>query len=184
MPRYALPLQDVRTIALRLRETDQAALEKLASAVAAAEVSEDGARGLARLVADLDGLQTDVSPWEFLTTYLLDRTDLLAALAGRDTVADRMRAVAIWQFLNFIRERGPTRAGPPHSTDARSGPPTRAPRRGARPAASPRRRAAMDAVRLMTVHGSKGLEFEAVHVPGLTVVKFPFIVPWPALPGA
>jgi hypothetical protein len=31
----------------------------------------------------------------------------------------------------------------------------------------------MDAVRLMTVHGSKGLEFEAVHVPGLTQVSFP-----------
>jgi DNA helicase-2/ATP-dependent DNA helicase PcrA len=31
----------------------------------------------------------------------------------------------------------------------------------------------MNAVRLMTVHGSKGLEFEAVHVPGLTVSSFP-----------
>src|SRR5262245_28738953 len=31
----------------------------------------------------------------------------------------------------------------------------------------------MDAVRLMTVHGSKGIEFEAVHVPGLTVSSFP-----------
>ena len=31
----------------------------------------------------------------------------------------------------------------------------------------------MDAVRLMTVHGSKGLEFEAVHVPGLTKQSFP-----------
>src|SRR3546814_8049941 len=31
----------------------------------------------------------------------------------------------------------------------------------------------LDAVRLMTVHGSKGLEFEAVHVPGLTKSSFP-----------
>ena len=31
----------------------------------------------------------------------------------------------------------------------------------------------LNAVRLMTVHGSKGLEFEAVHVPGLTVASFP-----------
>jgi DNA helicase II / ATP-dependent DNA helicase PcrA len=31
----------------------------------------------------------------------------------------------------------------------------------------------LDAVRLMTVHGSKGLEFEAVHVPGLTMSSFP-----------
>ena len=69
MPRYDLPLQDVRTITLGLRDTEQAALEKLASVVTTAEVSEDGARGLARLVADLDGLTTDASPWELLTTY-------------------------------------------------------------------------------------------------------------------
>ena len=31
----------------------------------------------------------------------------------------------------------------------------------------------MDAVRLMTVHGSKGLEFEAVHIPGMTKASFP-----------
>lgn len=31
----------------------------------------------------------------------------------------------------------------------------------------------LNAVRLMTVHGAKGLEFEAVHVPGLTRVDFP-----------
>jgi DNA helicase-2/ATP-dependent DNA helicase PcrA len=31
----------------------------------------------------------------------------------------------------------------------------------------------LDAVKLMTVHGSKGLEFAAVHVPGLTVASFP-----------
>ena len=31
----------------------------------------------------------------------------------------------------------------------------------------------MDAVKLMTIHGSKGLEFEAVHVPGLTVSSLP-----------
>ena len=79
MPRYDLSLQDVRTITLSLRAADQMALEKLASVVATVGLSADGARGLARLVADLDGLKTDASPWEFLTTYLFDRTDLLAA---------------------------------------------------------------------------------------------------------
>ncbi|HEX2134792.1 MAG TPA: ATP-dependent DNA helicase [Microvirga sp.] len=173
MPRYDLPLQDVRTTTLRLRETDQAALEKLASAVTTAELSEDGARGLARLVADLDGLKADASPWEFLTTYLLDRTDLLAALAARDTGADRMRAVAVWQFLNFIRERGPTGSGLPiqRTLDRVRQLVLLAEERDLRQV--PAGALHMDAVRLMTVHGSKGLEFEAVHVPGLTVSSFP-----------
>jgi DNA helicase II / ATP-dependent DNA helicase PcrA len=173
MPLYDLPLQDVRTMTLRLRETDQAALEKLASVVATAELSADGARGLARLVADLDGLTTDASPWEFLTTYLLDRTELLAALAVRDAVADRMRAVAIWQFLNFIRERSPTGSGLPiqRTLDRVRQLVLLAEERDLRQV--PAGALHMNAVRLMTVHGSKGLEFEAVHVPGLTVSSFP-----------
>ena len=31
----------------------------------------------------------------------------------------------------------------------------------------------IDAVRLMTMHGSKGLEFEVVHIPGLTSASMP-----------
>jgi superfamily I DNA/RNA helicase len=173
MPRYDLPLQDVRTVILRLRGTDQAALEKLASAVATAALSEDGARGLARLVTDLDGLTTDASPWEFLTTYLLDRTDRLAAFAAGDTGADRLRAVAVWQLLNFLRERSPTGAGLPiqRTLDRVRRLVLLAEERDLRHV--PAGALHMDAVRLMTVHGSKGLEFEAVHVLGLTVSSFP-----------
>ena len=40
----------------------------------------------------------------------------------------------------------------------------------------------MDAVRLMTVHGSKGLEFEAVHVPGLATRSFPTSYTGPRCP--
>jgi DNA helicase II / ATP-dependent DNA helicase PcrA len=173
MPRYDLSLQDVRTVTLRLRETDQAAVEKLARVVATPGLSEDGARGLARLAADLHGLKTDASPWEFLTTYLLDRADLLAALAARDAEADRIRAVAVWQFLNFIRERGPTGPGLPiqRALDRVRQLVLLAEERDLRQV--PAGALHMDAVRLMTVHGSKGLEFEAVHIPGLTVSSFP-----------
>jgi DNA helicase-2/ATP-dependent DNA helicase PcrA len=173
MPRYDLSLQDVHTITLSLRDADQMALEKLASVVATVGLSADGARGLARLIADLDGLKTDASPWEFLTTYLLDRTDLLAALAARYTEADRMRAVAVWQFLNFIRERSPAGSGLPiqRTLDRVRQLVLLAEERDLRHV--PAGALHMDAVRLMTVHGSKGLEFEAVHVPGLTVSSFP-----------
>jgi superfamily I DNA/RNA helicase len=173
MPRYEIPLQDVRTIILRLRETEQAALEKLASLLSTAALSAAGRRGLARLVADLYGLTTDASPWELLTTYLLDRTDLLAALTARDTVADRMRGIAIWQFLNFIRERGPAGSGLPiqRTLDRIRQLVLLAEERDLRHV--PASALHLDAVQLMTVHGSKGLEFEAVHIPGLTVSSFP-----------
>src|SRR2546426_12710635 len=84
-----------------------------------------------------------------------------------------MRAVALWQFLNFVRERSPTGAGFPiqRTLDRVRQLVLLAEERDLRqvPAAALH----MDAVRLMTVHASKGLEFEAVHVPGLTVSSFP-----------
>jgi DNA helicase II / ATP-dependent DNA helicase PcrA len=173
MSRYDLPLQDVWQATSRLRETDGAALVKLAGVTSDASLSMSGSSGLARLTADLEGLAVNTSPWDFLATYLLDRTHLIASLAVSDTVADRMRGVAIWQFLNFIRDRSPTGAGLPiqRTLDRVRQLVLLAEERDLRQI--PAGALHMDAVRLMTVHGSKGLEFEAVHVPGLTVSSFP-----------
>src|SRR3546814_4308584 len=83
-----------------------------------------------------------------------------------------MRAVAIWQFLNFAREHSPVGEGAPiqRTLDRVRQLVLLAEERDLRqvPAAALH----LDAVRLMTVHGSKGLEFEAVHVPGLTKSSF------------
>ena len=111
--------------------------------------------------------------WELLSTYLLDRTDLGREMSCDESVPGRMRAVAVWQFQNFVREQGHAGSGLPiqrllhrvrqlvllaEERDLRQV-----------PAAALH----MDAVKLMTVHGSKGLEFKAVHIPGLTVASFP-----------
>lgn len=173
MPRYDIPLQDAHAACLRLRESSQPAATKLGDLLGVAGVSADGARGLKTLRSDLAGLKSNASPWDFLTTYLLDRTDMVAALATARTVAERMRAIATWQFLNFVRDRGPTGVGPPiqRTLDRVRQLVLLAEERDLRqvPAAALH----IDAVRLMTVHGSKGLEFEAVHLPGLTVSSFP-----------
>src|SRR6185312_6347517 len=111
--------------------------------------------------------------WDFLATYLLDRTDVAKQLGKADCLTARMRAVAIWQFLNFVREHSPVGMGLPiqRTLDRVRQLVLLAEERDLRhvPAAALH----LDAVRLMTVHGSKGLEFEAVHVPGLTVTSFP-----------
>ena len=94
-------------------------------------------------------------------------------MASADTVAARMRNVAVWQFLNFLREQNPTGAGSPiHRTlDRVRRLVLLAEERDLRQV--PASALHMDAVRLMTVHASKGLEFEAVHLPGLTQASFP-----------
>lgn len=173
MPRYDVPLQDIHVTIRLLRERPGPAVKKLAAVIGGTDALSDAGRaGLARLAKDLEGISSN-SPWEVLLTYLLDRTTLLADLARKESVRDRMRAVAIWQFLNFVRDPGPAVAGSPiqrvlgrvrqlvllaEERDLRQ-----------IPAAALH----MEAVRLMTVHGSKGLEFDAVHIPGLALTNFP-----------
>lgn len=173
MPRYDISLQDVRYLSRHLREAERPALVGLAEAVDAPGLSAQGRVSMQRLAADMQGLATSISAWDLLATYLLDRTDLGRQLGGAVTVAGRMRAVAVWQFLNFVREQSPVGGGLPiqRTLDRVRQLVLLAEERDLRqvPAAALH----LDAVRLMTVHGSKGLEFEAVHLPGLNVSSFP-----------
>ena len=172
-PRYNIPLQDVFRATQYAREADQKPIKAFEDPSRVAGLSDGGADGLLRLMRDLQGCAS-MSGWELLTTYLLDRTDLLRQLAEGSSVNDKMKAIAVWQFLNFVRERLP--GGGTGSPIYRILERVRrlvllAEERDLRQI--PSGALQIDAVRLMTVHGSKGLEFEAVHIPGLTVSSFP-----------
>jgi superfamily I DNA/RNA helicase len=173
MRRYDISLQDVYTATRHLRSTARLPLVGLESLTEADGITAEGKAGFKRLANDLAGLDSRVSAWEFLSSYLLDRTDLASEMARATTVTGRMCAVAVWQLMNFVRDQGPTSSGLPiqrmlnrirqlvllaEERDLRQ---------------VPVAALHIDAVRLMTVHGSKGLEFEALHVPGLTVASFP-----------
>lgn len=173
MPRYDVSLQDVHAANHHLQSNDRSAMKGLKSLAEARGVSSDGAAAFKRLAQDLAGLDPWDSAWGFLSSYLLDRTDYVREMARATTVTARMRAVAVWQFLNFVRDQSPTRSGPRirRTLDRVRQLVLLAEERDLRqvPAAALH----LDAVRLMTVHGSKGLEFDAVHVPGLTKASFP-----------
>ena len=173
MPRYGFTLQDAHSVSRFLRSLRKPALAGLADAVTAPGLSTSGRQGLERLAADLTGLRSSTSAWEFLAVFLLDHTDLAKELSRSTSITERMHAVAVWQFLNFAREQSPVGMGLPiqRTLDRVRQLVLLAEERDMRqvPAAALH----LDAVRLMTVHGSKGLEFEAVHVPGLTVASFP-----------
>lgn len=172
MPRYDLSLEDVQAALAWLRDGATPAASRLRDAAAAADVTPRGREKLLLLADDLDGFTAGSNPWEVLTTFALDRARLAAAIASRSTVVDQMSAVAIWQFLNFVRQPVPG-----------TGPRIRrlltrvrmmvllAEERDLRRV--PSAALHINAVRLMTVHASKGLEFEAVHVPGMTKQSFP-----------
>jgi DNA helicase II / ATP-dependent DNA helicase PcrA len=173
MPQYDLSLQDVYLVTQWLQASERRALEALPDLANVADLSERGRDGLKRLAQDLTGIRPESTPWELLSTYLLERSDIVREISQGDSVSQWMRGVAIWQFLNFVREHPPASAGYPirRLLDRVRNLVLFAEERDLRqvPAAALH----VDAVRLLTVHGSKGLEFEAVHIPGLTVSSFP-----------
>lgn len=173
MPRYGVSLQDLHCVIRHLRSAGKPSLAGLPDAAGAPGLSSVGRAGIERLTADLSGLRVNMNAWDLLATFLLDRTNLGRQYGRADSITDRMRAVAVWQFLNFLRDRSPVGVGLPilRTLDRVRQLVLLAEERDLRqvPAAALH----LDAVRLMTIHGSKGLEFEAVHIPGLTVASFP-----------
>lgn len=173
MPRYAIPLQDIYRAVRHLKVGNLDPPTGLQALASVEGISPKGRAGLDLLAADLSGLKREALSWDFITTYLLDRTDLIRQLAAQATVSDWMRSAAIWQFLNFLRDEPPVGGSFPiwRSLERIRQLVLLAEERDLRqvPAAALQ----MNAVRLMTIHGSKGLEFDAVHIPGMTEVSIP-----------
>ncbi|CAI3802798.1 ATP-dependent DNA helicase Rep [Pseudomonas sp. MM221] len=137
-----------------------------------AEISPAGQASLARLDAALTGFEATSNPWTVLATVLLDRSRVVARLAASSSVSEQARGIAIWQFLNFVRAQPNGKGLPIQRLSDRV-------RRLLRlrddrdlrqlPAAAQ----GIDAVRLMTIHGAKGLEFPAVHLAGVNSDSMP-----------
>jgi DNA helicase-2/ATP-dependent DNA helicase PcrA len=183
-PRYRLTLDDVRIVAGALRSSEgRTVLDELGRLATAEGLSDAGREGLENLRKDLAGFSPAMSPWEFLTTYMLERTRWAADIAAAGPgIAAEMRRLAVWNLMEAIRRQPPGGGTPPIRRflqrlrrvamlgDART--------LGELPDIA----RALDAVHVMTVHASKGLEFEAVHIFGLTERCFPLAYRPPACP--
>ena len=170
---YRIPLADVSLFLAHCRDTHTRAIDSLKGVDKLDQLSSQARYGFGALGRDLDGFSLSSSPWDVVCKYLFDRSSILDPLVRSSDVRDQMKCVAIWQFLNFIREPHVHGKGPPiyrllerirhlvllgDERDLRQIP------IAARHA---------DAVRMLTIHGSKGLEFEAVHVVGMTKGQIP-----------
>jgi hypothetical protein len=171
-PEFAMPLQDVGLVIDHLRTAESEPLVWLETIDTLEGLSAQGRATLERLAAMVAGFTPAAQPWIVLAEVLLDRCDLLKRWIASASIADQNRCVALWQLLNFIRVQPPAAGLPAARLLARI-------RRLVRlsddgdlrqlPAAAQ----GLDAVRLMTIHGSKGLEFPAVHIPGMNADTMP-----------
>ena len=168
-PEFAMTFEDTIRVFERLRGAD---IQPGAWRQGAPDVTPAGRAALAALGKALNGFDASSQPWTVLATLLLDRTRLAARIATSSSVPDKAQGIAIWQFMNFVRVQ-PSGQGLPIQRLA-----DRVRRllrlgddRDLRqlPAAAQ----CIDAVRLMTIHGSKGLEFPAVHMVGVNQDSIP-----------
>lgn len=138
----------------------------------ARHLSPAGADALQRLAQALAGIDPYAHPASILADLLLNRTRIAARMAQRDDALGRASAMAVWQFLNFTRAQSRDGGGTIQGLISRI-------RRLLRlsddrelrqlPAAAK----GIDAVRLLTIHGAKGLQFHTVHLPGLNEKTLP-----------
>lgn len=171
-PEFGMSMADVMALLGALREDKLDPLVWLRDPAVTTVASKSGQETIERLSRALEGFDLKSRPWEVLAALLFDRTRLAARLASSSDVSERAAAIAIWQFMNFVRVQPAAQGLPIRRLMDRV-------RRLLRlgddrdlrqlPAAAQ----GIDAVRLMTIHGSKGLEFGVVHLPGMNKGTLP-----------
>jgi len=172
MSSHEMPLQDVMQIIGYLRENNAAPLDWRQVGAKLPNLATESQAALTRVASLFAGLHPTGNPWTILVTWVIDRLGIAKTLYLAKDPQSRMKGLALWQFLNFC-DHQPAGIGIPSvrlldrirrllvlSED-----------RGLRQ--MPGAAEGIDAVRLMTIHGSKGLEFDIVHIPGMVTSGLP-----------
>lgn len=174
-PEYEIPLDDVTALLKAAKQREIPFPRALELAADLEELSERGRDGLLRLSADVDGLCYGSEAWGMLARYLFERRRYLVAYLQDESVGGQQKRLAIYQFLQFAHQQ--------RGRDDSGQDPKRAFLRYVRRLEIfgeekqlrhiPDWAASIEAVRLLTIHSSKGLEFPAVFLPSLGAGYFP-----------
>ena len=163
---YGATRADALAVIAESNKSGETIVATCARAASLSGVSTQGAQGLKRLAEHLVGIEPHTSAWRLLTLYLFERSDYLRPLIEAGDVQAQQALIAIYQLLKFCREHQDNHGGlgerrhlletirrlerldddrafrvvPPEADD-------------------------IEAVRFMTIHACKGLEFDVVHLP-------------------
>lgn len=173
---YQIPLADARKIIREQKENNRTCAEVLSRAEVLEQLSDEGKQGAEKLLKHLNSSPAGISAWSFLANYLFAESYYLKSSFASDDVNNQSRRLAIYQFLRLcqtMEERFASGENAPivelldyvkklaHFNEDKNY------------AQIPTEAENLDAVRLLTVHSAKGLEFPAVFLPYLGAGKIP-----------
>ena len=149
------------------------------------EITAEGKRRMALLASHLKGICYGSTAWRMLAIYLFDRSSYLKSLLLDTSLAARQKRLAIYQFLEFVH--GKQAKFSAKGSDSKGSLleyvrklEIHGEERQLRQV--PEWASGLDAVRLLTVHASKGLEFDSVFIPYLGKGYFPASNRWQSCP--
>lgn len=174
-PEYEVPLHDVLALLELANERSVPFPDALELAATATTISTQGRTGIGLLAHHLDGMRY-VKPWTLLAYYMFERSRYLDTLLCDQSVAGQQRLLALYQFLQFAHEQQPAALG--EVADVKLRLLSRIRRLviygdDKQLRQLPTWADGIDAVRLLTVHASKGLEFQVIYLPALGRGIFP-----------
>ncbi|TSA02997.1 MAG: ImmA/IrrE family metallo-endopeptidase, partial [Planctomycetaceae bacterium] len=172
MPEYGASREDALALIRWAKDNRVSIFDALKQVSSIEGLTAPGRNGLAKLGTQLDGLGFATSPWVLLTTWLFERSDYLRPLLLASDIRSQQKLVAIYHLLKVCGEQ--VAMGDPSRRRFLE----RIRRIEALNEDTMYRAVAseatdMDAVRVMTIHGSKGLEFPAVHLPAMATRYMP-----------
>lgn len=173
---YGIPLADVRSLLDMAGEREVPFPQALKLAQDGDAISVQGKAGLGLLDRHLEGLCYGSNAWGMLARYLFVRSSYVRGPLGEESVAGQQRRLAIYQFLQFAHAQ---RDLPVSDGEDQKRAFLRYVRRLEMFGEEKQLRQIpnwaddIDAVRLLTVHASKGLEFGSVYLPVLGNGRFP-----------
>lgn len=170
---YSIPLEDARTVLAFSSSKDLYPLDAIARLDEISGLSQQGQDGLRRLAEHLSFVAPGTTPAILLTEYLFTKSRYLDTVLADDGVSGQQQRLAIFQLLQFSIEHKPV--GNSNSRQQLLKWIRRLETFGdeRQLRQMPSAAAGIDAVRLLTVHASKGLEFSVVYLPAMGTTIFP-----------
>ncbi len=175
-PAYPIPEPDAALLISAAQEATVPFPNALSLAAVLPGLSEAGRNGLLHLWRDIEPLAYRGDAWVFLSRYLFETSDYLRPLLASETFAARQCLLAIRHLLAFVRNVCAKmrfvdgEAGQTAFLDYLRHLLACGAERSVKTADDD---GDLNAVRLLTAHSSKGLEFPVVYLPNLVADQFP-----------